>query len=379
MPLSRNGRPDDGLRLLAVSHTGLASGAEMVLLRVLAGARDAGWRVACLCPSGAMADRLDAAGISRLPLPELKLPAGVRAVAALRLALRSLRAGRRIRRASAGADVVLVNGILALPALAFSRTARPKAWLVHDVIHKPSWLLVLWASGRAVDLAIAVSEAAARPVRAARIEATVVRNGVEWPVEPAPFVKDGPPVVGCAAVLTPWKGQDVLLEAVARMRRTDVLVELVGTSFPKDGPYVEKLRERASRPDLGGRVRFVGHVPDVLERARTWTVGVSSSIDPEAGPLALLEYLSIGLPAVATAHGGAAEVLDDGGILVAPQDPDALANALERLLEDDDLRRRCAENGPKVIERGNLTLETSNRKMIACLAALAGGRGARRS
>jgi glycosyltransferase involved in cell wall biosynthesis len=367
-----------GLRLLAVSHTGLASGAETVLVRVLAAARDAGWSVVCLSPPGAMADRLAAAGIQRLPLPELKLPAGLRAFAPVRLVLRSLRAGRRIRRASAGADVVLVNGILALPALALSGTRKPKAWLVHDVIHRPSWLLVLWACRRAVDLAIAVSDAAARPVRSARMQATIVRNGVEWPVEPAPFEKDGPPVVGCAAVLTSWKGQDVLLEAVARLPRDDVVAELVGTSFPKDGPYVERLRERASRPDLAGRVRFLGHVPNVLDRARTWTVGVSSSVDPEAGPLALLEYLSIGLPAVATAHGGAAEVLADAGILVPPDDPDALAEAIGRLLEDEELRRRCAENGPKVIERGSLTVETSSRRTIECLAGLVREAEARR-
>ena len=367
-----------GPRLLAVSHTGLASGAETVLLRVLTGARDAGWTVVCLCPPGATAERLEAAGIRRLPLPELKLPAGFRAVAVLRLGFRWLRAGRRIRRASRAADLVLVNGILALPALAVARTRKPTAWLVHDVIHRPSWLLVLWTCRGAVDLAIAVSESAARPVRSAHIRATVVRNGVEWPVDPAPFDKDGPPIVGCAAALTSWKGQDVLLEAIARLPRKDVRLELVGTGFPKDGPYVARLRERAARPDLDGRVRFLGQIPNVLERARTWTVGVSASVDPEAGPLALLEYLSISLPAVATAHGGAAEVLAHAGLLVSPRDPDALAEAIGRLLEDEELRRLCAENGPKVIERGSLTVETSNRKTIECLAGLAREAEARR-
>jgi len=77
------------------------------------------------------------------------------------------------------------------------------------------------------------------------------------------------------------------------------------------------------------------------------------------------------LPAVATAHGGSAEVLDDAGLLVPPRDPDALAAAIGRLLDEDDLRRRCAANGPKVIERSNLTVESSNRRTIACLAELA--------
>ena len=356
---------------MAVSHTGLVSGAETVLLRVLVGARDAGWDVACLSPPGAMSERLAAAAIPHARIPDLKLPGGPRPLAAAQLGVRALRASGRIRRAGASADVVLVNGILALPALALARIQTPKAWLVHDVIHKPSWLVLLWAGGRTVDRAIAVSEAAARPVRAAGLDTIVVRNGVEWPVEPAPVEREGPPVVGCAAVLTSWKGQDVLLEAVARIPHEDVIVELVGGSFPKDGPYVEKLRERASRPDLAGRVRFVGHVTDVLERARTWTIGVSSSVDPEAGPLALLEYFSIGLPAVATAHGGSAEVIDDAGLLVPPRDPDAMAHALERLLDDPDLRRRLADNGPRVIERSRLTAEAFRENMLACLGDLA--------
>ena len=159
------------------------------------------------------------------------------------------------------------------------------------------------------------------------------------------------------------------------MPRTDVVLDLVGGSFPKDGPYVAALQERASQPDLAGRVRFVGYVPDVLSRVRTWAVGVSASVDPEAGPLALLEYLSVGVPAVATAHGGSAEVLGDAGILVPPRDPDALAEAIERLLDDEELRRRCAEAGPKVIERGDLTVASSNRKTIEALAELAGRAG----
>jgi glycosyltransferase involved in cell wall biosynthesis len=117
-------------------------------------------------------------------------------------------------------------------------------------------------------------------------------------------------------------------------------------------------------------------VPDVLERARTWTIGVSSSVDPEAGPLALLEYFSIGLPAVATAHGGSAEVIDDAGLLVPPRDPDAMAHALERLLDDADLRRRFAKNGPQVIERTRLTVDAFRDNMLQCLNELAGRAGA---
>jgi glycosyltransferase involved in cell wall biosynthesis len=379
--LRRSPRRADGAppRLLAVSHTGLASGAETVLLRVAVAAAAEGWEVTFLSPAGPMAERIESAGLRQARIPELKLPGGPRPLAALRVAWRGFRAGRRLKRAAANADVVLVNGILALPALVFARTNVPTGWIVHDVIHKPSWLLWFWACRRTVDRAIAVSDAAARPLRAAGVATTLVRNGVEWPVEPAPLDHEGPPVIGCAALLTPWKGQSVLLEAVARLSRRDAVVELVGGSFPKDGPYVEALRTRAAQPDLAGRVRFVGYVPDVLDRLRTWTVAVSPSVDPEAGPLALLEYMSVGVASVATAHGGPPEVIDHAGILVPPNDVGALADALERLLDDPELRRNLAANGPRTIEARKLTAEESQRQMLACLKELAQGRDAART
>jgi glycosyltransferase involved in cell wall biosynthesis len=359
------------LRLVALSHTSLVSGAEAVLLRVLHATADEGWEVACLAPPGAFAEVLDAEGIRRGSTPDLKLPAGPRVLGVAVVLARSLVAARRLRRAAAGADLVLVNSILALPGLRFARLRVPAAWLVHDVIHRRDWLAYLRVFGGGVGEAIAVSEAAARPVRNAGIRVRVVRHGIRWPVEPAPAARDGVPVVGCTALLTSWKGQDVLLEAVARMRRRDVRVELVGGSFPKDAGYVESLRARAAQPDLAGRVSFVGHVDDVLARVRTWAVGVSASVDPEAGPLSVLEYMSVGVPAVATAHGGSGEIVDGAGLLVPPGDPSALAEAIERLLEDPTLYRRCAEAGPRAVAEGGFTVERFRRSVVLALREIA--------
>jgi glycosyltransferase involved in cell wall biosynthesis len=214
-----------------------------------------------------------------------------------------------------------------------------------------------------------VSEAVARPLREAGITVTVVRNGTTFPIEPAPLDHAGPPVVGVNALLTSWKGQDVLLDAVGRLDRGDVLVELLGGSFPKDREYVQRLRERTTRPDLVGRVRFLGKVDDPLARMRGWSISVLPSVDPEAAPLSLLEAMSIGIPAVATNHGGAAEVLGDAGLLVAPRDPDALAAAIGHLVDDRDLRRRCAQAGPRLIAAG-LTLEAQEQAFLRVLEAV---------
>jgi glycosyltransferase involved in cell wall biosynthesis len=239
-------------------------------------------------------------------------------------------------------------------------------WLVHDVIRQPQWLAILRACRSVITLAVAPSEAVARPLREHGLHVCVVRNGTPWPVAPVHPSSSETVVIGATALLTAWKGQDVLLEAVARMSRRDVVVELLGGSFPKDTPYVERLRRRAAQPDLDGRVRFLGHVDDSVERMRHWSVAVMASVDPEAAPLALLEAMSIGLPIVITDHGGGPEVLHDGGLLVPPGDPDALAAAIERLVDDPDLQASCREAGRRAIRNG-LTLQIQQNNLLRVL------------
>lgn len=358
------------MRLLAVSHTGFSSGAERVMLRALEAAVDEGWEVACLSPDGPLTASLQAAGVEQLPFPDLMLPKGRRLIARARLLARWFRAAISLRRSAAGADVVVVNGLLALPAIRLGRPRCPVVWLVHDVVVRRDRLAVLrWCSG-VVDLAVCVSGAVEEVLAPFGMATTVVHNGTPWPVDPVPAGPPSLPVVGCNAVLTPWKGQHVLLDAVARIPRPDLTVELMGGRFPKDSDYVQELEARAALPDLAGRVRFLGHVSDPVAQMRSWTVAVSVSTDPEAGPLSLIEAMSIGLPVVATAHGGATEIIGCGGILVAPSDPDALAYALEQVLENPT-RWRGADAPGRCAVALRFSMDDQLRLLLDTLATLA--------
>jgi glycosyltransferase involved in cell wall biosynthesis len=118
-------------------------------------------------------------------------------------------------------------------------------------------------------------------------------------------------------------------------------------------------------------VRFLGHVADPLERMRGWSVAVLPSMYPESAGLAVLEAMSLGVPVVATDHGGPPEVIGDAGLVVPPGDADALASAIHRLLDDEQLRTRCAEAGPKLVAAG-LTLEHQQHDLLALLDDVAG-------
>ncbi len=335
-------------RLLAVNHTGAVSGGEKVLLRMLAGACQRGWETTVAAPQGPLVEQAAEAGSRWLSIPDLTLPGGRLPVAATVFSARNLIAAQRIRR-EPGADVVVATGMRVLPVLRLAAPRGRVVWLAQSMVDRPRWRMLVRGCGRGVDAAVAVSQAVAGSIGPSRFPTTVVANGTPWPVAPAPGDPPSAPVVGCAAMLTPWKGQDVLLEAVARLERKDVIVELMGGTYPKDRGYAESLRRRAEQPDLGGRVRFLGHVEDSLARMRTWTVAVLPSVDPEAAPLSVLEAMSVGVPVIATDHGGPPEMIHDAGALVAPRDPDAMASAIRALLQDGDLRRGCAQAGPRIV------------------------------
>jgi glycosyltransferase involved in cell wall biosynthesis len=360
-------------KLVAVNSTGLIGGAEIVLLRLLDAARGAGWDVEAAVPDSDLSERLGRDGIRVCHIPDLKLPPGPRPVALARAGLRSALAARRIRRVAEGADVVLANGLLTLPAVRLARLDVPVVLFVHDVIDRRDWTGLLQRCRRTVSLAISPSEAAARPVRAVGIPTRVIQNGTPWPVAPAPVAAPDPPVVGEAGVLTPMKGQDLLLDAVARLPRRDVLVELAGDTPPKDHEYADQLRARAGRSDLAGRVRFLGRVPDMAERMRRWSVVALPSVVPEAAPLSLLEAMSLGVPVVATDHGGAAETVDGAGVLVPPGDIDAIASALTQLLDDREARTRCAAAGRNAVSK-HFTIEHQERQLLGALDDVIGPR-----
>ena len=325
------------------------SGAERVLIRCARlGQRliEDQWTITC--PPGPFADAIAADSIDYQPLAELKLGAGNKIWAGAGLAGNNLRAALALRRLESQFDVIVVNSVMALPAVRLGVPRdTPVVWLVHDVITRPGLRRIAQHSASAVDLAIGVSHAAAELPGRLGMETAVVRNGVHFPVAQCdPQLK--PPIVGVNATLTPWKGQKEFLLAM-QLVEPSVEIELLGGRFPKDASYERMLRELADEPSLRGRVRFLGHRDDPIEAMRRWSVSVSSSIEPEAGPLAVLEAMSIGLPVVVTNHGGAPEIAGDVGLTVQPGDSPAMAAAIEHLLRCPEERAERGRRGRQLV------------------------------
>jgi len=150
-------------------------------------------------------------------------------------------------------------------------------------------------------------------------------------------------VMGTVGTFTPKKAHSVLLEAARQVREhiPDLRVVLVG-----HGPLEGDLRRRTEELELGETVVFTGFREDARRVMTAFDVFTLSSAF-EGLPIALLEAMANGIPAVVTSVGGNPEVVEDGrdGLLVPPGNPGALAGALMRVLSDPDLRRRLGEAG----------------------------------
>lgn len=359
-------------RLVALVAGGILSGAEQVLVRDLVEARARGWDVRLACSAGPLVARAEACDIARLPVPDLRLPELPRFLGVPLAAIRAIRCARILRSALRDSDVLVVNSVNALSVVRAIPARNPVVYFAHDVLVRRDRRLLLRLAASRIDIAIAVSEWVAKRLRTLRIPTEVVYNGTECAVEPA-APEAGAPIVGISALLTPWKGHDVLLEAFARMEHRTARLEIMGGVPPKDARYAARLKELVDALRLGDRVRFLGHCADPLTIMRRWTVAVSASTDPEAGPLVALEAMSLGLPVVATDHGGVTEVLGEAGVLVNPRDPAALARAIDALLADPERRHHHAAQGPQILAARGFTLEAQSAHWLSVLDSVARG------
>jgi glycosyltransferase involved in cell wall biosynthesis len=144
---------------------------------------------------------------------------------------------------------------------------------------------------------------------------------------------DGAPVIMLPGRLTEWKGQSVLIEAIARLGRDDIRCVLVGDDQGR-AAFRRRLENEIARLNLQPVVHIVGHCNDMPAAYMLSDVVVSASTDPEAFGRVAAEAQALGRPVVATDHGASRETVipDETGLLVPPSDAQALADALRDAL-----------------------------------------------
>ncbi len=150
--------------------------------------------------------------------------------------------------------------------------------------------------------------------------------------------------------LSAEKGVKHLITALSMIEPGAGRVKLV---IIGDGPQKQELKGLAEKLRVGERVVFAGFQSDI----EAWIPAMDAFVLPsltEGTPMALLEAMAHGLPAIASAVGGVPDVIDPGvnGMLVSPGRPEELKDALLRLINDATLRKKLSAAARKKIEAG---------------------------
>lgn len=196
----------------------------------------------------------------------------------------------------------------------------------------------------------------ARYLRVPRERIAVVRLGITLDGhEPAPGSRGF--VVGYLARQAPEKGLHHLVEAFRLLVEgggpREPELHVAGYTSPKDRDYVRGLQEKLRELGLADRVRWHGEVDRAgkMRFLRGLDVFSVPTVYRESKGLPVLEAMASGVPVVQPDHGSFPEIVaaTGGGILVRPEDPEALAAGLRRLMEDDEHRRRLGRRGRDVV------------------------------
>ncbi len=216
----------------------------------------------------------------------------------------------------------------------------------------PNWLVV--KSGVFAHH-IACSEAVARTLTGlglAEKQYTMIYDPIpEPPQSVRPVQENGHPLtVSMYSMLLPWKGQEVFLRAIGKVRGSvdRPFRAIVGGSEPfGDSGYLARLKQLTTELGLESMVEFSGFTRDIYGRLQETDLLVLASVDPEPGGHITAEAMICGVPVVVTDDGGSSEWARKslGGLVVPRGDVDAMADAIGRLLIDSDLRARSARQG----------------------------------
>ena len=271
-------------------------------------------------------------------------------------------AARQLRRIMFGQDVVHLHSSV---AGVLGRAALPRGHNAPACLFTPngwSWLAVGPLSrafcvlerglGRRSDAIVAVSSderavgvRVLGPSIAPRIR--LIRNGID----PSAFTRDGPaaerlpaPLILCVGRLTRQKGQDVAIRALAELREREARLRLVGV-----GEEEGRLRELARAIGVQSRVEFAGATGNPSPQYRAADVVVVPS-RWDGLSFALLEALACGRPVVAARVSGISD-LEAIVESVAPDDAVAMAESIDRLLQDQTRREELGRLGPAVVSR----------------------------
>jgi glycosyltransferase involved in cell wall biosynthesis len=269
-------------------------------------------------------------------------------------------------------DLIYANTqkALVVGALASFFSHRPLVYHLHDILSaehfsQTNLRIAINLANRFASLVIANSQAS----KTAFIQAggrtdiiEVVYNGFD----PKNYQSDeseinklqqelglqGKFVVGHFSRLAPWKGQHILIDALAKCPQ-DVAAILVGDALFGEQDYVKQLHQQVADMGLENRVKFLGFRSDIPQLMAACDLVAHTSTSPEPFGRVIVEAMLCGKPIVAAKAGGVMELVEHGlnGFLVTPGKPQELAQVITTCLQETEITATIANNARTTASR----------------------------
>ncbi|MEH1856230.1 MAG: glycosyltransferase family 4 protein [Nostoc sp.] len=262
-------------------------------------------------------------------------------------------------------DLIYANTqkALVVGALASFFSHRPLVYHLHDILSKEHFSrtnlrIAINLANSFASLVIANSEAS----KTAFLQAGGRRNIIEViynGFDPKTYKTDesdinklqqqlglqGKFVVGHFSRLAPWKGQHILIDALAKCP-PEVTVILVGDALFGEQEYVQDLHQQVTQLGLENRVKFLGFRSDIPQLMAACNLVAHTSTSPEPFGRVIVEAMLCGKPVVAAKAGGVMELVEHGlnGFLVTPGEPQELAQVIITCLQETEITATIANN-----------------------------------
>lgn len=264
------------------------------------------------------------------------------------------------------------NTLAVIPgALAAKLMGIPHVWHVHEIIIHPRslWRITSWILPRLSDKVVAVSEATREHLSTGNqknfTKTIVIHNGLnikefgynagmgnkirlEWKIPP------NCPLIGMVGRINHWKGQDYFLKVASLVARRcpEANFAIVGGTVPGQEDIKKSLHQLAEDLGLSRSLlmeEFRTDIPEVLD---AFDILIFPSTLPDPFGMVVLEAMAAARPVVANAHGGCTEIINDGvtGILVEPNQPQDMADAIVYLIKNPTIRMSMGKAGKERLE-----------------------------
>lgn len=383
-PVPGQGRQPVVLQVLPALVTG---GVERGTVEVAQALVEAGWKAVVASSGGPMVRELTRCGAIHVELPlASKKPWTMRQnIGRLEAVIREH-------------DVDIVHARSRAPAwsamAAAHRTQTPFMTTFHGTYNlgwfglKHIYNSVMTRGERVIAISEFIAEHARRVYGTTPEKIRVIYRGVDLkkfdPVRVSPEriiqlaqrwrLPDGFPVIMLPGRLTRWKGQEVLIRALAELGRHDVRCLLVGSDQGRTG-YRQELVDLIRSLGLTDVVHIVDECNDMPAAYMLTDIAVSASTDPEAFGRVVVEAQAMGRPVIATSHGAPRETILPGrtGWLSTPGDPSSLAEALARFLALSAEERGDMAQLAQTFVRANFTKETMCTRTLEVYGELLAG------